>query len=409
MNETQYCCRICGGDNLTNILDCGPQPLSNRFLKEAQSAEDLRPLRMGQCADCGIIQHIEVASSEDVVPRFDWITYNEPETHLDHMVSQLTKLDEVPEKCRMLGISFKDTTTMERLEKFGHPVTLLSMEEDLGIETPGAGLESIQKALTPEKARELSQKYGRFPVVIARHIYEHCHAINQFMQAMKELLTDDGILVLESPDCTQALVSLDYTTIWEEHILTLTPQSFERATTFGGFTPVWAKQYPYHGENSMVLFVKPTEKVADTSALPQKLLAQELACGKRFTQSFEETRSRVRQSLSDIVGDGKSVAMFGAGHNSCVYLNLFSLNEYISFVADDHPKKVGKFMPGSKLPIKASAALIDESISICLSSLSHESEQVVLSRVKCFKDKIVEYKSIYPSNPYSLLEDQADA
>jgi hypothetical protein len=401
-------CRICRNEELTKLLDAGQQPMSNRYVKRQGEAEDLRPLAVGQCPRCATIQLLSPASAADVLPRFSWITYKEPEAHLDDMVAHLVARPEVPAGCPVLGLSFKDESVLQRLEHKGHTTRLLDMNADLGIVSEGAGLESVQAALTPEKARELAAKWGRFPLVIARHIFEHAHDTRGFMEAVRELTIPGGMIVLEVPDSSRALAAPDYTVLWEEHILMLTPRAFLRATEYGGFERLWFQEYPYPNENSMVLFARMGKRDQAAEAVGAAP-AEEFALGGRFASAFVTTRERILGFLNQTKAEGHKVAMFGAGHNACVFLNLYGLAEHVAFVADDHPHKVGLFMPGSQVPIRTSASLQEQNVAICLSSLSPESEDAVLTRNPAFVGEDVTYFSIYPASPRYFLRKNGDS
>ena len=41
--------------------------------------------------------------------------------------------------------------------------------------------------------------------------------INEFINAAKELIDDNGYIIWEIPDCKRSLSSCDFTMVWEEH------------------------------------------------------------------------------------------------------------------------------------------------------------------------------------------------
>lgn len=394
-------CRSCRKAEVDILLDAGLQPLSNRYVRQRGEAEDLRPMVVGQCPACALFQLVNPATADDARPRFSWITYREPESHLDGMVEELVARPEVPGGCRVLGLSFKDESVLQRLERRGFAPTLLSMEADLGIAFEGAGLESVQQALTPQKAKELADRLGRFPLVIARHIFEHAHDTSAFLEAVKLLATPDGVIVFEVPDSTRALGAPDYTVLWEEHILMLTPASYRRAVCGGGLAELWFQEYAYPNENSMVLFTR--NGAGAPPAAPAAELEPEFALGRGFGAQFAATREQARAFFDRAEAAGQRVAMFGAGHNACVFLNLYGLGDRVAFVADDHPGKVGLLMPGCQTPIRKSADLLEEGVALCLSSLSPESENTVLAKNQAFASGRVEYLSIYPASQRYFL------
>ena len=96
------------------------------------------------------------------------------------------------------------------------------------------------------------------------------------------------------------------------------------------------------------------------------------------------------------------VALFGAGHRGCLFVNLLGLGPYLEFVADDHPKKRGLFLPGSKLPVRASSELAEGGITLCLLTVSPASEEKVMRSNARFTDAGGRFASIYPDSPHAL-------
>ena len=79
-----------------------------------------------------------------------------------------------------------------------------------------------------------------------------------------------------------------------------------------------------------------------------------------------------------------------------MFINLFNIGKYINFVIDDNTNKQKYFMPGSKLPIKKSSALINEDIKLCLMSLNPNVEKKVIKKNKSFLKKGGKFISIFP-------------
>src|SRR6266498_1949290 len=77
-----------------------------------------------------------------------WLVYNEPEGHLDKLAERLTHLDGVGAGSVIAGLTYKDDSTLARLNRLGFPSTFrLDPRADLGLDEPAAGLESVQAAV----------------------------------------------------------------------------------------------------------------------------------------------------------------------------------------------------------------------------------------------------------------------
>lgn len=389
-------CLVCQSNTVETLLNFGSQTLCNRFLKEQQEPEDSFPLVLGQCGGCGLIQITHPASPEELRPRFDWITYNEQEGHLDHLVEKICALPGLGTHPAIGAISFKDDSTLARLEKKGSkPAWRLDPEKDLGIKDACAGLETVQAHLSVESAESIAKKHGKMDVLIVRHILEHAHQPHRFASALRQLVKPDGFLVFEVPDCSPALARHDYTMPWEEHIFYFTPGTFRQSLARLGFSVVHFECYPYSNENSLVAIVQPGDSINAIASLDD-------SSGRVYAESFENYRLRVVEALKSYRQLNGKIAIFGAGHLSCAWVNFLQTQDYIEFFADDHPKKRGLFMPGSRLPIRGSASLIEEKIKLCLLSLSPESEVKVVAKNQQFLAQGGVFASIFPGKPNSL-------
>ncbi len=392
-------CYFCHSKNVAKLLDLGQQPVSNRFLRGKTDNEKNYPLVMNQCQDCGLIQINDPVPADELRPPYDWITYNEPEGHLDTLVEIIKKLPGVTPDSKFCGITFKDDSTLMRLQKLGFSNTYrLDPKQDLDIDYEGAGAETIQAHLKPQRALNIAQRSGKFDVVIIRHILEHVHDATGFIQALRNLLNDGGRIIFEVPDCSKALDTCDYTTIWEEHTLYFTPATFQNSLTLAGFKLERYECYPYPFENSLVGIVRTTVQVKQPQ-LPKEILNQELTRADRFVRDLPRKAYALQKFLKEYRQNKRKIALFGAGHLACTFVSVLGIRDCIDFFVDDNPHKRGLFMLGCQLPIYESAALRKKNVGLCLLSLNPLSEEKVLQAHQDWKGTFL---SIFPSSRIAL-------
>lgn len=390
-------CQVCKEDRVKILMDCGPQALCNRFVLDPHAEDYLHPLLLGQCEMCGLIQLTIPVPDEEIAPRFEWITYNEPERHLNHLADIICKLPGISNNSVACGISYKDDTFLKRLENMKFSRTWRIDPTELGINISGAGGESILPKLTSEVTEKLAEKHGNANVVIARHTYEHSPNTDMLLSALKNIVTPNGYIVFEVPDCTRQLESKDYSMLWEEHNLYFTQDTFQNSFGYTDFSLFQYHFYPYPIENALVAIVQPVEN-NKRDQLTIDVLERELARGQSYAKGFEIYTNKLQRYLRTFIKEKGKVAVFGAGHLACMYINLMGIKEYLEFVVDDNPNKKGLYMPGSRLPIVGSQTLIEEKISLCLLSLSPESEIKVLKKNQLFIEQGGSFASIFPSS-----------
>ena len=389
-------CRVCGSQNIVFMLDAGLQPVSNRYVANPGEKEDLFPLKFDLCRNCGMMQLAELVPAAELKPRVDWITYNEPEDHLDSMVEMLAGLKGMSADAFFLGVSFKDDTTLRRFENKGFKRTArISPQDDLGITDQGAGAETLQGRITAPWMRKVAAARGKADMVIVRHILEHAHDLRAFLDGLKELLVSGGYVAIEVPDCSRAIARCDYTTLWEEHVVYFSPATLRRCLEEAGFSVVHFEAYPYAFEDSLVCVVTLSK---EGTADRKEDVTEALAAAEHFAAGFTGFGGSVRAALETFRRDKGRVAMFGAGHLACVYINFFGLKDVIDFVADDNPHKKGLFMPGSQVPILGSASLVGRNIKLCLLTLNPMGEEKVVGRNTDFTDKGGVFASVFPAS-----------
>lgn len=381
------------------LLDIGEQPISNRYLVNQNDDEVQHPIILGQCPTTGLLGLVKPLPCNELVPKYDWITYSEPEPHLDDLVSKLLKLPGIDNTSKVAGVSFKDTSTLQRLAKFGLPAWEVEAGQDLGI-AENAGVESVQAHLNVPSAKSIANQKGHADIVIVRHIAEHAYDLSEFFNALKELVSEKGYIVLEVPDCEDSLNGCDYTMLWEEHVYYFTQQTLKSTLSAEGFDLVDFVVYPYPMENSLVAIVRSSD--AHSTQEDNYNLSPEFSRAVYYADQFLPIKKQVYQYLEEAVRQHGKVAFFGAGHLACTFIWSFQLHDLISFVIDDEPNKQGKYMPGSRLLIVGSHVLSDPALKLCMLSVNPLSEQKVIDKNDAFTLSGGQFLSIFPNSPNSI-------
>ena len=395
-------CCICDSPELIELIDLGKQPICNRFLKSPDESEYKHPLILGLCNTCGLVQLINPAPSIELRPTYDWITYNEPENHLDDLAGILSNLPDLNEKSSICGISFKDDTLLGRMKKLGFSnIMRLDPKEDLGIKDGWTGVETVQDRFNLEAAKTLVNKNGNFDLIIVRHILEHAFDFPEFMRSVKELVNPNGYVMFEVPDCTKSLEHLDYSSIWEEHTVYFTPETFKNCLLSEGFSVERFEIFPYSLENCLVAILK-SKNTIETKFPDKRSLENEKNRVLIFSQEFYRKKNQLKSYFSDYNENIGKISFFGAGHTAIVFINIFELTDYIECVIDDNKNKQGLFMPDSKLPIIGSHLLQENNIKLSVLSLHPDIEKKIVEKNKGFIENGGVFSSMIPTSELSV-------
>ena len=384
---------------MTPLLDFGPQPICNRFLSAGEEAEALFPLALAVESDSALVRLVAPPPVHELCPRVDWIRYHEPEGHLDAAVEWAIAETGLSRAARLVGVSYKDGSTIERFRRLGFEKgVVLDQAGDLGIDSSCAGIETIQDRITPETAARIVAARGRCDVLIVRHVVEHAHRLDAFFAGVAAMLAPGGVAVFEVPDFSTSLRLHEYSNVWEEHASYFTPETFPRIAARHGGRVVAQRCYPYPMEDSLVSIVTFPDGFAAAAPAPG---AEERERALGYGAGFPLAKAAVRRCLEMLASTGP-IAVFGAGHLTAKFINFMRVADLCAFVADDHPQKCGRFMPGSRLPILPSSALVEKKARWCLSGLSPESEEKVMKNLGAFFAQGGELVSIFRASPRAL-------
>jgi len=387
-------CQICDGE-LAALVDFGPQPVCNRYLSSPDESEFRYPLILAQCPRDALLQLAQPWPSEEMRPRLPWISYQEPEPHLDDVVDKIVRLPGVNRDTLIAGLSYKDYSVLDRLERRGFRNIWKVALSELGLDVPGAGMESIQQVLTPTMGESLRASRGAPGVIVVRHLIEHSNAVGTVLQALQSWGGPAAHFVFEVPDSEDTLRNLDVSTLWEEHVSYFTEFTLGRAFAPHGLDLLEVVRYPYTLEDCLVAFVT-NRAPAGLPAADRASIDAQLALGLNFRDGLEHLARRCRRELENLRESGRTVALLGAGHRAATFLNLLSLGDLFSCVIDDDPRKTGLFMPGSQLPILPSTHLLEARPSLCLIAAAPDSEPAVLQRNEAYLAAGGRMASIYP-------------
>jgi hypothetical protein len=338
-----------------------------------------------------------------VKPRFDWLVYNEPEGHLDVLVERLCRLPKMDFAKRIIGLTYKDDTTLARFNRAGYKNSYrYDPAQDLDVKDQCAGLETIQGVLADAPTSQLVAKHGLADLVVARHILENAHDPLGVLAALSKLIRPGGYLVLNAPDCTKFVDACDYSFVWEEHVTYFSSETLAALIDRAGLALHEIFTYPYPYEDALIAIVKNTTPASVNQGDMQDI-SRLLKAGEVFSQRYPEVRAHVQSKLRGWRENRKRIAIFGAGHLAAKFINLYSLGGLVECVIDDHKHKREMLMPGSRVPIRGAAALKD--IDICLLSLNPESEQKVVAKHQEFRESGGRFLSIFALSQNSVYRD----
>ena len=223
-------CQSCQSKNIVNFLSLGKLPIANDLysVKLKKIDQIFYPLDLFFCENCKLIQLGFEIKPEIVFPK------NFPYT------SSSTKA---------LRNNFEDLSKKSR-EKFGldkedlvldigsNDGNLLSYFKDyckvLGVTPEDIGKIAIKKGIptiidffNKKVSQKIHSEHGKAKLITSTNTFAHIPNVNSFVEAVYNLLTDDGIFITESHYFLDLQKTFQYDTIYHEHLRYYTLKSLQ--------------------------------------------------------------------------------------------------------------------------------------------------------------------------------------
>jgi predicted SAM-dependent methyltransferase len=354
-----------------------------------------------------LAQLIDPVPASEMIPKVDWLKYNEPEDHLDDLADIVNQLEGLSDNPVALGITYKDDSLLNRLKDKSFSRTLLiDPEQDLGIKQNGVAGETIIPKITSNVINNLRVKYGFCDVIIARHVLEHALDTKGFLSLMWNILKPGGYIIFEVPDCNKEMDNYDYTMPWEEHILYFVPETLKTFFDYTNYDLVKSKLYSYKTQDIQIAIVKKNEgyKEKNTNSISQDKMTEVFKKFQNYASKFSQYKDIINSYLKEYSVKFGKIAIFGSGHRTVMYIKAMEIENFIDFVVDDTKHKQTLYLAGTSLQIKSSEFLEKENISLCLICLSIQHEDKILKKQHKFVSKGGVFASTHSMQKNSLFK-----
>jgi SAM-dependent methyltransferase len=378
-------CQVCGSKDLRSILFLGYLPPVNTMnpIGSRPNEQPAYPAEMLHCADCQLVQLGLIVDPAIIFPPH--YAYTSGTTRIlrenfAELYQEVMRLFPLGSDDLVVDIGSNDGTLLGNFQKGGHRVCGVEPTNAHRLAV-AAGIPTINAFFGRESADEVRRRFGSASIVTAANVFAHIEDIHEIVDSIVSLLKDDGLFISESHYLVSLMETLQYDTVYHEHLRYYSLSSLKYLLEMHGLEVVHAKQIPTHGGSIRVYAArKGHHPVSD--AVAALLRAEETA---QTPERFSEFRRRVSESkldllalLHDVRRDGSRIYAIGAPSRASTLVNYVGLDESILDcvleIAGSY--KIGKYMPGKLIPVLEERKLFDEQPEYALLLSWHIGEEL---------------------------------
>lgn len=343
------------------FLDLGDQPHCDSLLRpeDLPRREPYYPLQVCFCHDCTTVQINYTVPKETMFGEYLYVsgTTETLRRHFQESTDRLVARLGLKPGDLVVDIGSNDGTWLACYQKYGLRTLGVDGAKNLAAMANARGIETWARFFNAEVARDIIAAKGRAKLVTAAGVFFHLEELHSVTQGIAELIRDDGVFCVQAISLVAMLQHNQFDQVYHEHLTYWTVHSLDRLFEQYGLEIFHAGKLPIHG-GSMELLVAPRGKrPVDTSVDAMRAEEDRMGCGRietyhAFARRVREIERELMAILRDYARRGKTVHAFGAPAKGATLLNSFHITtDLVQCAVEVNPLKIGKYIPGCRLPI----------------------------------------------------------
>jgi hypothetical protein len=379
-------CQVCGHAPLDDVLSLGYMPPVNQMVPigEAPRQQPWFPTNLLYCRNCQLVQLGLAVDPAIIFPAEYPYTSGTTKLLRDNFA------DLYRESSAMLGLGkddlvidlgSNDGTLLSNFKNGGHRV--LGIEPtDVGDIANRRGITTIKRYFGPAVASEVRSEHGPARVVTAANCFAHIEDVHAIVDGIVEMLKSGGVFISESHYLVGLLDTLQYDTIYHEHLRYYSVASLRNLLEMHDLEVFNVRPIPSHGGSIRVYAARRGAfKVHDSvermlSAEPRgEAMVKRLAT---FARDVMLSKLRTMAMLRDLKEKDARIVGISAPSRASTLINYVGLDESIIDYVCEIPGslKIGKYMPGTAIPVVDEGRLLSDRVDCAVIFSWHIAEEL---------------------------------
>jgi len=394
-------CQACGSDDLQQVIElCFSAPCDSlRTPAQLKAGEMAYPLNLVRCRSCGLVQIDYVVDPKELF--FPDYPYRSGITetlrrNLHAIAAHVSDRVGLRSDSLVVDIGSNDGTILQGFKSKGMRV--------LGVEPTNIaqiaianGIPTVNSFFDPQAAQRIVAEHGRAGLVTAANVFAHVNTLGSLLEGIGRLLDDGGYFVSESHYMLAILETLQYDSIYHEHLRYYLLRPLRALFDAHGFTLVDAERIPNYGGSIRVYARKSSghriePRIEELLALEEKAGAYNDETYLRFADRIRRSRRELRSLMVRLADEAKTVVGVGCPGRCVTLLAYCGITpDLLPYIAEQSTSlKLGMFTPSTHIPIRDEAIMLENQPDYALILSWHYADPIIRAlRQKGLRSKII--------------------
>ena len=361
-------CQSCGSKDLEDVIFIGYLPPVNTMplIGTRPAEQPAYPAQVLRCKQCQLVQLGLVVDPAILFPPSYPYTSGTTKIlreNFAELSQEVAALYPLKPTDLFVDIGSNDGTLLSNFTQqarvYGiEPTNAGKLAQERGINTH---ISFFNRAAVKKAVAE----QGQAKMITATNVFAHIEDVHEIVDCIMELLADDGIFISESHYWLSLLETLQYDTIYHEHLRYYSVTALKNLLGAHSLEIINTKRIPTHGGSIRVYAARQGKyPVRDTVAATLAEEARELTDAKlkAFKQNVVNSKLALYALLKDIKAKGGRVYGLGAPSRASTLINYVGLDDGIldCVLEIKGSYKIGKYIPGTIIPVLDEARLFED-------------------------------------------------
>ncbi len=351
-------CQFSRKKDLELILSLGSIPAVNNFEKinRKKNHELFFPTNLVYSKSSNLFQIDNLVKKEILFPKnypYTSSTTKILRDNFDSLFKEVKNITKLNSQDLVVDIGSNDGNL---LRHFKNVRVLGVTPEEIGKKAIKSGIPTILSYFNKSAVNKILKKYGKAKIVTATNVFAHMENLSQVTNNIKKIMNSDGIFISESHYFLNIIKDLQYDTIYHEHLRYYTLTSLKKFLESKSLKVFKVVKTPTHG-GSIRVYASKNKKIKVSKEIKKILEDEKRIINKKNLSKFPikvlDTKVKLLNLLNKLKNKNKKIYGVGAPSRAATLINYTGINhnllDCICEITGSH--KIGKFMPGTNIPI----------------------------------------------------------